>query len=107
MRLIATRGTAGALAAAAITVEVVNKVGEGPPHIVDRIRAGQVDLVVNTPGGRGARTDGQEIRRAAVRAGVPCITTIEAAEAAAQAIRLGDRAAGPPVALQDLAAAPA
>jgi carbamoyl-phosphate synthase large subunit len=107
MCLIATRGTAGALAAAAITVEVVNKVGEGPPHIVDRIRAGQVDLVVNTPGGRGARTDGQEIRRAAVRAGVPCITTIEAAEAAAQAIRLGDRAAGPPVALQDLAAAPA
>ncbi|MCZ7661828.1 MAG: carbamoyl-phosphate synthase large subunit [Thermoleophilia bacterium] len=54
--------------------------------IVDLIEAGEVDLVVNTPRGRGARADGYEIRRAALRRGVPAITTIAAAQAAVQAI---------------------
>jgi carbamoyl-phosphate synthase large subunit len=64
------------------------------------IARGEIALVVNTPrGGRGARTDGYEIRAAAIRAGIPCITTIDAAEAAAAAVAAGG--AGRPEALQD------
>jgi carbamoyl-phosphate synthase large subunit len=81
-------------------VRAVNKVSEGSPHVADLIAAGEVALVVNTPrGGHGARTDGSEIRAAAVRAGIPCITTIEAAEAAAAA--LGAARPARPRALQD------
>jgi carbamoyl-phosphate synthase large subunit len=68
------------------------------------IAAGDIALVINTPrGGFGARTDGFEIRAAAVRAGIPCITTIDAAEAAALAI--SDSGGARPRALQDLIAA--
>ena len=56
----------------------INKIGEGSPHVVDWIERGDVDLVVNTPTGSGARTDGWEIRRAAVAAGIPCLTTLSA-----------------------------
>jgi carbamoyl-phosphate synthase large subunit len=108
LRLVATRGTAAALAAAGIPVETVSKVSEGRPHVVDRISGGEVAMVVNTPSGRGSRADGAEIRRAAVRAGIPCVTTIAAAEAAARAVLAETRSGGdgllasPPVALQDL-----
>jgi carbamoyl-phosphate synthase large subunit len=54
--------------------------------IVDLIEAGEVDLIINTPRGRGARADGYEIRRAAVRRGITALTTISAAQAAVQAI---------------------
>ena len=54
----------------------LNKIGEGSPHVVDWIERGDVDLVVNTPTGSGARTDGYEIRRAAVARGIPCMTTL-------------------------------
>jgi carbamoyl-phosphate synthase large subunit len=104
MRLVATRGTARALAAAGLEVEPVNKVSEGSPHVVEQIAAGRIALVINTPSGRGAHADGAEIRRAAIRANVPCITTMEAAEAAAEAIRSAAGAASAPVALQDVAA---
>jgi carbamoyl-phosphate synthase large subunit len=80
-------------------------VSDGSPHVVDLIAAGAVALVVNTPSGPGARPDGAAIRRAAVRAGIPCITTIEAAEVAATAVAAGRDGSGP-VALQDLAAGP-
>ncbi len=104
--LVATSGTAAALAAAGLPVRSVNKVSEGSPHVVDLIAAGEVALVVNTPrGGHGARTDGFEIRAAAVRAGIPCITTIEAAEAAAAAV--GAARPARPRALQDGGATPA
>ncbi|HSI30973.1 MAG TPA: carbamoyl-phosphate synthase large subunit, partial [Miltoncostaeaceae bacterium] len=104
--LVATSGTAAALAAAGLPVRSVNKVSEGSPHVVDLIAAGEVALVVNTPrGGHGARTDGFEIRAAAVRAGIPCITTIEAAEAAASAV--GAARPARPRALQDGGGAPA
>lgn len=85
-RVIATRGTAQALRPWGIPVETVNKVGEGSPHIVDRILAGEVDVVINTPTGSGARTDGWEIRRATVARGIPCITTLAGGLAAARAI---------------------
>ena len=56
--------------------EAINKIGEGSPHVVDRIERGAVDLVINTPVGTGARADGYEIRSAAVARGIPCITTM-------------------------------
>ena len=76
----------------AFRYERLNKIGEGSPHVVDSIRAGDVDILINTPVGRGARTDGWEIRRAAIEHGIPCITTMTGATAAARAI--GARRAG-------------
>jgi carbamoyl-phosphate synthase large subunit len=84
--VVATRGTAQALRPWGIPVETVNKVAEGSPHIVDRILAGEVDVVINTPTGSGARSDGWEIRRAAIARGIPCITTLAGGLAAARAI---------------------
>jgi carbamoyl-phosphate synthase large subunit len=86
--LVATAGTAHVLAAAGLAVEYVRKVteaGDGPT-IVDLVRRGRCDLVVNTPKGSGARTDGYLIREAALVARVPCITTISGAAAAVEAI---------------------
>jgi carbamoyl-phosphate synthase large subunit len=87
-RLLATTGTAGALAAAGIEVEPVRKVTEARegPSVVDLIRRGRCNLVVNTPFGSGARTDGYLIREAALVARVPCITTLAGAAAAVDAI---------------------
>ncbi|MBI3734047.1 MAG: carbamoyl-phosphate synthase large subunit, partial [Chloroflexi bacterium] len=70
-RLLATRGTADGLARAGLPVESVNKVSEGSPHIGDLIRAGQVQLVINTPLGAHAISDGAAIRAAAIAQGVP------------------------------------
>jgi carbamoyl-phosphate synthase large subunit len=81
-KLTATRGTARTLAGAGLDVEEVAK---GQP-VVDLIRRGRVDLVVNTPQGSGARTDGYAIREAALVARVPCITTLSGASAAVHAI---------------------
>jgi carbamoyl-phosphate synthase large subunit len=69
-----------------IPVEQLKKIGEGSPNVADAIRSGDVDLVINTPAGRGARADGWEIRRAAIERNVPCITTMTGASAAARAI---------------------
>ncbi len=100
--IVATRGTARSLSRMGVRCEVLNKVGEGSPHVVDRIESGGVDLVINTPTGSGARSDGYEIRRAAVARGIPCITTVSGGFAAARAI-ISARADGPPVlALQDV-----
>jgi carbamoyl-phosphate synthase large subunit len=86
--LCATAGTAHALAAAGLPVEHVRKVGEEGegPTVVDRIRRGRCDLVLNTPQGVGARSDGYRIREAALAARTPCITTMAGAEAAVEAI---------------------
>jgi carbamoyl-phosphate synthase large subunit len=86
-KLIATRGTAAALQAAEVAVAPVYKVNEGRPNIVDWIKTGKVDLIINTPLGRESFYDEKSIRRAAVRHGVPCITTLSAASAAVQGIR--------------------
>jgi carbamoyl-phosphate synthase large subunit len=80
--LLATDGTAAALAVVGIEVE---RVAKGAP-VVERIRSGAVDLVVNTPEGRNARRDGYAIREAALAARVPCITTLAVARAAVEAI---------------------
>ncbi|HEV3407433.1 MAG TPA: carbamoyl-phosphate synthase large subunit, partial [Gaiellaceae bacterium] len=86
--LAATAGTARVLAAAGLPVDHVRKVTERGtgPTVVDLIRRRRCDLVVNTPAGSGARSDGYRIREAALLAGVPCITTIPGALAAVEAI---------------------
>ncbi|MEX2100805.1 MAG: carbamoyl-phosphate synthase large subunit, partial [Acidimicrobiia bacterium] len=85
--VLATEGTAETLRRAGVDAEVVRKYSEGGPNVVDRILAGEVDLVLNTPtGGSGARADGYEIRTAAVTHGVPCITTMSGILAAIQGI---------------------
>ncbi|MDP9384625.1 MAG: carbamoyl-phosphate synthase large subunit [Actinomycetota bacterium] len=94
--IVATRGTAQAIARMGIPVERLNKLGEGSPHVVDWIERGDVDLVVNTPTGTDARADGYEIRGAAVARGIPCITTLSGAMAAARAIAAA-RIGSPPV----------
>jgi carbamoyl-phosphate synthase large subunit len=87
-RLLATSGTADTLATAGIAVERVRKVTEegSGATVVDLIRRGRCNLVINTPHGSGARTDGYLIREAALVARVPCITTLSGAAAAVHAI---------------------
>ncbi len=84
--LLATTGTLAHLEAAGIPVEHVKKIKEGHPNLLDHLINGKVDLVLNTPSGKGARTDEGFIRASAVQHGVPCITTIQAAEAAVNAM---------------------
>jgi carbamoyl-phosphate synthase large subunit len=86
-RIIATRGTAAALEAAGVPAEPVYKVNEGRPNIVDLVKTGKVDMVINTPLGRESFYDEKSIRRAAIRYNIPCITTLSAADAAAKGIR--------------------
>jgi carbamoyl-phosphate synthase large subunit len=87
LQIIATRGTAAALKRAGIEVHGVYKVNEGRPNIVDLVKTGKVNLIINTPLGRESFYDEKSIRRAAVRYNVPCITTLSAASAAARGIR--------------------
>ena len=84
--LIATDGTARCLDQAGIPVERVKKIAEGHPNLIDYMIDGKIGLVMNTPSGKGARTDEGRIRAAAVQHGVSCITTIQAAEAAVVAM---------------------
>jgi carbamoyl-phosphate synthase large subunit len=85
-RLVATPGTAQYLEKAGVITEVINKVSDGSPHIVDAIRAAEVDLVINTPRGGKAHDDGALIRGTAHLYGVPIITTLTAAAAVVQSI---------------------
>ena len=85
--IVATRGTAAYLRAHGIPVEVVFKVNEGRPNIVDHILNNQVQLIVNTPLGRESFFDDRAMRRVAMLHNVPCITTLTGASAAVEAIR--------------------
>ena len=85
-RIVATGGTAQAISRMGVPVERIHKIQEGSPNVVDYIERGEVDMVINTPTGSGARSDGYEIRSAATRRGIPCITTMTGASAAARAI---------------------
>ncbi|MFQ1001190.1 carbamoyl-phosphate synthase large subunit [Modestobacter sp. SSW1-42] len=96
-RVLATEGTAQVLRRNGVACEVVGKFSDGPGNCVERIQAGDVDLVVNTPfgtpGNGGPRLDGYEIRAAAVGMGIPCITTVQGMAATVQgveALRRGD-----------------
>jgi carbamoyl-phosphate synthase large subunit len=85
--IVATRGTAAYLRAHGIAVEVVFKVNEGRPNIVDHILNNQVQIIVNTPLGRESFFDDRAMRRVAMLHNVPCITTLTGASAAVEAIR--------------------
>jgi carbamoyl-phosphate synthase large subunit len=84
--LLSTSGTAAALEAAGVPCVRLKKLKEGQPNLLDYFADRNVALVMNTPSGKGARTDEGKIRAAAVQAGVPCVTTLEAATAAVLAI---------------------
>jgi carbamoyl-phosphate synthase large subunit len=86
-QIVATRGTAQALREAGLEVAEVPKLQEGRPNLIDYMKNGAIDLVINTPSGKGARTDEGKIRAAAVAHKVTCITTIAAAQAAVAACR--------------------
>ncbi|WP_027329975.1 carbamoyl-phosphate synthase large subunit [Marinimicrobium agarilyticum] len=88
-KLVATRGTAAVLKEAGLDVEIVNKVVEGRPHIVDMIKNDQINLIVNTTEGRQATRDSASIRRSAENHRVYYTTTLAAGEAVCMALRFG------------------
>ena len=101
-RVLATGGTAQAIRRMGVPVDRIKKLSEGSPNVVERIEAGDVDMVINTPTGSGARADGYEIRRAAVARGIPCITTMSGASAAQRAVRSSRSQDGSVISLQEL-----
>ena len=102
--VVSTGGTAKVLRASGVECREVRKVSEASPNIGDMIAAGEVDLMINTPFGHGARGDGYELRLAAVRHGVTYATTIAAAQAFAAAMEVAREDGLDIVALQDLQA---
>ncbi|MHB1425507.1 MAG: carbamoyl-phosphate synthase large subunit [Gemmataceae bacterium] len=100
-KLLATRGTAKVLRAAGIAVEEVSKLQQGRPNLIDYMKNKQVALILNTPSGKGARTDEGKIRSSAVANGVTCITTLSAAHAAVEACRASRQRPWTVCALQD------
>ncbi|MEM6778814.1 MAG: carbamoyl-phosphate synthase large subunit [Planctomycetota bacterium] len=84
--LLATEGTAARLQDAGVSVTRIRKIAEGHPNLIDYLKNDDVQLILNTPSGKGARTDEGKIRAAGVQHGVPCITTLSAAEAAVRAM---------------------
>ena len=103
-KLIATGGTAAFLAQNGIDVEPVNKVAEGRPHIVDAIKNGDVQLVVNTTEGEKSLADSKSIRRTTLEMKIPYYTTLAGAEAAVAAIKALDENELSVTSLQDYAA---
>jgi len=89
-KLVATRGTAKAIRAAGIECEVVNKVTEGRPHVVDLIKNGEIDLIVNTTEGKQAIADSYSIRRSALKQGISYSTTMAGAQATCMALEYTD-----------------
>jgi carbamoyl-phosphate synthase large subunit len=100
--VIATAGTAQSIAAMGVPVTRIAKLAEGSPNVVDLIRERRCDLVINTPTGSGARADGHAIRTAAVRHGIPCVTTMTGASAAARAIAAQKQGDADVVSLQEI-----
>jgi carbamoyl-phosphate synthase large subunit len=86
-KLTGTHGTSEYLRSVGIDIKSMNKVSEGSPHIVDAIRKGEVDLIINTPRGGVAHADGQLLRGMAHLYGVPIVTTLTGAAAIVQSIR--------------------
>ncbi len=103
--LVATRGTATRLQEAGLEVESVYKVNEGRPNIVDRIKNGEIHIIINTPLGQESYHDEQVLRRSAYAYGVPTITTLSGAAATVAGIRALQREDLAVRALQDYHAA--
>jgi carbamoyl-phosphate synthase large subunit len=86
-RLLATRGTAAAITDAGLAVESINKVSEGPPHVVDRMLQREIQLVINTVAGKSSRADSYSLRRTALTLSISYCTTIPGAFAAVRGIQ--------------------
>ncbi len=99
--LMASRGTAQVLTENGIPATVIDKVNEGRPNVVDYIKNGEIQLVINTPMGAAAREDEYEIGRAAIRYRVPAITTLSGARTAVRGIRRLRAGDLPVLSLQD------
>ncbi len=99
--LVATRGTARYLHHHAIDAESVSKIGEGGRDIGERLENGEVQLVINTPRGRRARSDGRRIRQVARGHSIPCVTTIQGGLAVARSLRAGPGAIRRPRSIQE------
>jgi carbamoyl-phosphate synthase large subunit len=106
-RLLATRGTAVALRAKRVPVDEVPKIQEGRPNLIDMMKNGQIAMILNTPSGKGRRTEEGRIRAAAVAHRVTCITTLAAAQAAVEACKALREKEMTVTALQDRFASPA
>ncbi|MDA1017926.1 MAG: carbamoyl-phosphate synthase large subunit, partial [Planctomycetota bacterium] len=85
-RILSTSGTGRMLSEAGVAVEIIKKVKEGRPNLLDHMANGDVQFIFNTPSGKGARTDEGRIRSAAVAHGIPCVTTIPGCIAVTQAL---------------------
>lgn len=88
--LVATRGTAKTLQEASIAVEIINKVNEGRPHIVDSIKNGEIDIIINTTEGRQAVADSSTIRRSALAKKICYTTTLAGGDALCKALAYGE-----------------
>jgi len=88
--LVATQGTAEYLSNRGIAVKIVLKIREGRPNVVDDIKNGQIDLIINTPLGQRSRTDEYAIGWTAIVNRVPFITTLSAAEAIVRGLKAHD-----------------
>jgi carbamoyl-phosphate synthase large subunit len=86
-KLLATTGTALEIEKAGIPVTRIKKLAEGNPNLIDYLKNDDVSLIINTPNGKGARTDEGRIRAASVQYGVPCITTLSAGRVAVEAMQ--------------------
>jgi carbamoyl-phosphate synthase large subunit len=100
--VIATGGTAQSISSMGVPVTRINKLSEGGENAIDLIREKRCDLVINTPTGSGARADGHAIRTAAVRHGVPCVTTMTGASAAVRAIAAQKEGGNEVLSLQEI-----
>jgi carbamoyl-phosphate synthase large subunit len=102
LKLVATSGTARILREAGVAVETIRKLQEGRPNLLDYLANGEIQLIFNTPSGKGARTDEGKIRSAAVSYGVPCVTTLAGCVAAVRAMQaLAEKPTPEVTALQD------
>ena len=102
-RIMATRGTAKTLRAAGIACEALERIGEGHPNVLDKMEAGLVSFIINTPHGHDSRGDGELLRSAAVSRGISLVSTLSGATALLQALTTLRGSTGLPVyALQDL-----
>ena len=101
-KVVATGGTARALRAAGVDCEEVKKVHEGVPNVLDRIAAGEIALMINTPFGHATRADGYELRLEAVKHGVTHVTNLAGAQAMVAGMEMARANGLSVVALQDL-----
>ena len=99
--IVGTRGTALFLFDQGLPAQLVYKVKEGAPHVVDMMQSGRISLVINTPLGRESFFDEKAIRMKAFSLGIPCITTLSAAEAAVEAMERERAGSTDVYALQD------